>query len=153
MQARIDSLTLRIKQLIRMSEGLPDVEEIMAEINAKEAERASLRERLKSLGDGSNVLTIPDEKMSAFGSSVDKLVKLIKRNPDDSDCRRALHNVLWGVVVYPTPKKRPYDVAIYARVSALGNLELFPAVRPHERIVAEEGVKRFFGLDKSGTSI
>jgi site-specific DNA recombinase len=152
-QRKLDRVSLRIKQLVAMSADLSDVEEITAEIKAKEAERVALRERLRLLGQGSKVLTIPDATMSVFGKNVEKLVKLIRRNPDDSECRLALENLIDCVLVHPTPKKRPYELSLYARVSAVGNLELFPAVRTHEKIVAEEGVRKFYGLDNSGTSI
>lgn len=152
-QRQLDRLNLQIPRLVdALADGDLPLEEIKAKIRGKEAERAALRERLRLLGAGSNVLTLPDATMSAFGKSVETLVKLLRRNPDDPACRLALANIIDCVQVHPTPKKRPYELSLFARVSAIGNLDLFPAVRSHDKIIAEEGLRRNFGFDNAVTS-
>jgi len=153
-QRRHDRVTLEIARLVDALAD-PDMprDQIKEKLKGKEAERVALAEKLKLLSKGSNVRTLPEATMSAFGKSVETLVKLIHDTPDDPACRMALANLIGGVLVHPTPKKRPYDLSLYARVSAIGTLNLFPAVRSHEKIVAEEGVTKFFCSGKNETSI
>ena len=153
-QRRHDRVMLEIARLVDALAD-PDMprDQIKEKLKGKEAERVALAEKLRLLSKGSNVRTLPEATMSAFGKSVETLVKLIHDTPDDPACRMALANLIGGVLVHPTPKKRPYDLSLYARVSAIGTLNLFPAVRSHEKIVAEEGVTKFFCSGKNETSI
>lgn len=143
-QRQLDRLDLQISRLVEaISDGDLPVAEVKEKIKGKEIERVALRERLRLLGTGSNVTTLEPAAMSAFGKSIETLISLLRRNPDDPACRRAFGNIIDCVVIHPTPKKQPYDLALYARVSAIGNLDLFPKARPHDKILADEGVKFF----------
>ncbi|WP_166304210.1 recombinase family protein [Bradyrhizobium sp. 2S1] len=143
-QRDLDRLKLQISRLVdALGDGDLPAAEIKAKMKAKEAERVAIEERLRLLGKGSNVTSLPDATMAAFGKSVETLIDLLGRNPDDPACRAAFANLVDCVVVHPTPKKQPYDLALYARVSAIGNLKLFPEARSHEKMLADEGFAYF----------
>lgn len=151
-QRDLDRLNLQISRLVdAIAEGDLPVAEVKERIKAKEAERVAVQERLRLLGKGSNVTSLPQATMTAFGKSMETLIDLLRRNPDDPACRAAFANIIDCVVVHPTPKKQPYDLALYARVSAIGNLNLFPEARSHEKILADEGVTNI-GLGNAVTS-
>jgi site-specific DNA recombinase len=151
-QRKLDRLNLQIARLVEvLGDGDMPIAEVKEKIRAKEAERVALRERLRLLGEGSNVTPFPDKDMAVFGKNIDALIALLRRNPDDRACRVAFGNIIDCVVVHPTPKKAPYDLALYARVSAIGNLTLFPKPRSHEKILADEGVGQLFVTGNSVT--
>jgi site-specific DNA recombinase len=153
-QRRHDRVTLEIARLVDALAD-PDMprDQIKEKLKGKEAERVALVEKLKLLGKVSNVRTLPDATMSAFGKSIETLVTLLRNNPDDDGLRHAFGNIINSVLVHPTPKKRPYELSLYARVSAIGKVNLFPPVRSHEKIVAEEGVSKLSCIGKIETSI
>jgi site-specific DNA recombinase len=140
-QPDLERLKVQISRLVRAlgDSDLPE-DEIKAQMKIKEAQKAALSERLRLLGEGSNVTQILPAVMTAFGKDIETLIALLRRNPDDPRCRAALGNLIDCVVVHPTPKKQPYDLALYLRVSAIGNLKVFPKVRSHEKMLADEGV-------------
>ncbi|MCK1741384.1 recombinase family protein [Bradyrhizobium sp. 139] len=152
-QRQIDRLNVQIARLVDvLTEGDLPVPELKEKIKAKEAERVALKERQRLLGDANNVTGFPSACMAEFGKSIETLIALLKRNPDDPHCRLAMGNLIDCVLVHPTPKKAPYDLSLYCRVSAIGNLNLFPAQRSHDKIVAEEGVNPLFGTGHAVTS-
>jgi site-specific DNA recombinase len=152
-ERQLDRLNVQIARLVEvLTDGDMPVAEIKDKIKAKEAERVSLKERLRLLSDQGNVVSLQPAAMTAFGKSIETLMELLKRNSEDPRCRMAFGNIIDCVLVHPTPKKQPYDLSLYARVSAIGNLNLFPAERSHEKIVAEEGVNRLFTTGNAVTS-
>lgn len=153
-ERQIERLNVQIGRLVEvLTDGDLPVAEVKEKITAKEAERVSLKERLRLLADqNSNVVSLQPAAMTVFAKSIETLVALLERRIDDPRCRRAFANLVDCVLVHPTPKKMPYELSLYARVSAIGNLNLFPAGRSHEKIVAEEGVSPLFASGHPVTS-
>ena len=128
--------------------------EIMASLRAKEIERRGLEERIRLLGAESSVTTLHPHTLKAFGKNIETLHAKLKRNPDDPACRMALGNILDCVLVHPTTYDAPYEVSIFARLSAVLGIDLFPPPRSTQETVAAEGLKRTAtgGVDTSSTS-
>jgi hypothetical protein len=152
-QRQLDRLNVQIGRLVALIDDDTPIEEVKANIRAKEMERVALREKLRLLGSGSNVIELqPTSMLTDFARKVETLADLLRRNPEDAACRAALANVVDRVLVHPTPKKAPYDLSLYARLSAVRNVELFPRQRTDQEIIAEEGVTQLFVTGKSFTS-
>ena len=142
-QRKLDRLNLQIARLVSAIENTDaPVKELMDSIKAKEIERVGLQERIRLLGAETNVTVLQPTAMSAFGKSIETLAGLLRRNENDPACRLALSNIIDCVIVHPTPKKRPYELSMYARLSAIRGIELFPERRSHQQIVAAEGLSR-----------
>ena len=151
-QRQLDRLNLQISRLVdAIADGDMPLAEVKEKIKVKEAERVSLQERFRLLGSESNISALQPASMASFGKSVETLCDLLRRNPDDADCRMAFANVIDCVLVHPTPNKAPYDLSMFARVSAIHSLELFPKQRSHEKIVSEEGISRNAGSGNAVT--
>jgi hypothetical protein len=143
---------MQIKSLVRMLDD-PDADElpkeIFASLKAKEIERRGLEARAENLGVQTNVSAHP-AIAKVFAESIDKLHKMLKRNPDDPGCRMAFANLIDGVLVHPTGYDEKYEISMIARLAAIrGDINLFPKPRSNEEIVAAEGVPRV--LTQSGT--
>jgi len=50
--------------------------------------------------------------------------------------------IIDNISVHPTGKGMPYELGIYARLSAMRAVDLFPAQRSHQEIIAAEGLPR-----------
>jgi site-specific DNA recombinase len=122
------------------------IDEVVKSMQAKDVERRALTERLRAMGAASNVTTLHPAAMSSFSKSIVRLTSLLRQNPDDAECRLVLGNVIDSVMVHPTPKKRPYDISLYARMSAITGADIFHAPRSREEIVVAEGLPANFGL-------
>lgn len=152
-QRQLDRINIQIARLVDvLADGDLPVAEIKERIRGKEAERVALQERMRLLGAESKITTLAPALMSTFAKSVETLANLLRKNSLDPACRMAFANVIDTVLVHPTPKKAPYDLSMYARVSAVSSLNLFPAARPHEKIVSEEGVGSLAATVNSVTS-
>jgi hypothetical protein len=124
-----------------ISDSDQPVKELMGSIKAKEIERVALAERIRLLGAESNVATLHPHTITAFGKSIETLHAKLKRNADDPECRMAFGNIIDSIIVHPTGKGLPYEISLYARISAIIGVDLFPARRSHEEIVAAEGLR------------
>jgi hypothetical protein len=151
-QRQLDRLNVQIGRLVALIDDDTPIEEVKANIRAKEMERVALREKLRLLGAGSNVIELQPTSMTDFARKVETLADLLRRNPEDAACRAALANVVDRVLVHPTPKKAPYELSLYARLSAVRNVELFPRQRTDREIVAEEGGTQLFVTGNKVTS-
>jgi site-specific DNA recombinase len=54
----------------------------------------------------------------------------------------AFANVIDSVVVHPTAKGAAYEISLYARLSAITGVDLFPARRSFQEVLAAEGHPR-----------
>jgi site-specific DNA recombinase len=154
-QKQYDRLDMQIKKLVRVIEDEDDMpKELLASLKAKEIERKGLEERIRLLGAESNVATLHPHTIKAFGKSIETLHAKLRRNPNDPECRMAFGNIIDSIIVHPTAYDAPYDVSLYARLSAITGVDLFPAARSMKEIVAAEGLVRTDrgGLDTSSTS-
>jgi site-specific DNA recombinase len=151
-----DRLDIQIKKLVRVLEEEDDMpRELLASLKAKEIERKGLEERIRLLGAESSVTTLHPHTLQAFGKNIETLHAKLKRNPNDPECRMAFGNILDCVIVHPTAYDAPYDISLYARLSAvMGGVDLFPVSRSTQEIIAAEGLKRTAtgGVDTSSTS-
>jgi site-specific DNA recombinase len=142
-QKQFDRLNIQIARLVAAIEDSDQpVKELMASIKAKEIERVALAERIRLLGAESNVTTLHPHTITAFGKSIETLHAKLKRNADDPECRMAFGNIIDSIIVHPTDKGRPYEISLYARLSAIIGVDLFPPRRSHQEIVAAEGHPR-----------
>jgi site-specific DNA recombinase len=142
-QKQFDRLNIQIARLVAaISDSDQPVKELMGSIKAKEIERVALAERIRLLGAESNVATLHPHTITAFGKSIETLHAKLKRNADDPECRMAFGNIIDSIIVHPTGKGLPYEISLYARISAIIGVDLFPARRSHEEIVAAEGLSR-----------
>ncbi len=128
-QKQLDRINVQIAKLVRLvdqdqSDDIPA--ELVTSLKEKQIERRGLQERIRLLGAETNVTALHPPAVKAFGRSIEKLREMIERNPDDAACRMALANVLDSIVVHPTEFGKPYDVSLYARLSAvMGGVDLF----------------------------
>jgi site-specific DNA recombinase len=142
---QFDRLNIQIAKLVRMLDEEEDdlPRELLASLKAKEIERKGLEERIRLLGAESNVTTLHPNVIKAFGKNIETLYEKLKRNPDDPECRMAFGNIIDSIIVHPTGNAKPYDISLFARLSAvMGEFNLFPTPRSNEEIVAEEGLPR-----------
>lgn len=84
--------------------------------------------------------TLHPNVIKAFGKNIETLHAKLKRNPDDEDCRMAFGNIIDSIIVHPTERGQPYDISLYARLSAIMGVDLFPIARSTKEIVAREGL-------------
>jgi site-specific DNA recombinase len=151
-QRQLDRLNVQIARLVEaIGDGDAPVKELMETIKAKEIERVALQERVRLLGAETNVTALHQTTLIAFGKNVDILHAKLKENPKDPKCRLAFANVIDSVVVHPTGKGAPYEISLYARLSAITGLDLFPAGRSLKEVLEAEGHPRI-GLGGSISS-
>lgn len=142
-QKQYDRLDLQIKKLVRVLEEEDDMpKELLASLRAKEIERKGLEERIRLLGAESNVTVLHPHVITAFGKEIGTLQGLLKRNHDDPKCRIAFSNIIDSVIVHPTDNHAPYEISLYARLSAIMGVDLFPTPRSNKEIIAAEGLRR-----------
>jgi hypothetical protein len=141
---QFDRLNIQIAKLVRMLDDEDDMpRELLASLKAKEIERRGLEERIRLLGAESNVTTLHPNVIEAFGKNIETLYEKLKRNPDDPECRMAFGNIIDSIIVHPTGNAKPYDISLFARLSAvMGEFNLFPTPRSNEEIVEAEGIPR-----------
>ena len=149
LQNAYDRKSLQVKRL-SSAVALTDtpVEEIMEELRTADMERRAFKQRLDLLGAENNVRTLHSSVVTARGRDIDRLVRLLRDNPEDPDCKLALGNLFEGILVHPTPKKRPYDLSVMGFDDDSG---LFQAPRTHHEIIEAEGFSPKFGSDSADT--
>jgi site-specific DNA recombinase len=137
---QFDRLDLQIKKLVRALDDMDDIPpEVMASLKAKEIERRGLEERIRLLKAESNVTTLHPNSLKVFAKSIETLHAKLKRTPLDPECRMAFGNIVHSIIVRPTPHGADYDISIYARLSAIVGVDLFPRPRSNQEIVVAEG--------------
>jgi site-specific DNA recombinase len=89
--------------------------EFCKKIESKEAERASLAERLHQLGGpagSNNLLQFPiasPKFKDVYRKSVYEVPRAMTKKPDTPESRVAFRNLIDSIVVHPTAKRMPYD--------------------------------------------
>jgi site-specific DNA recombinase len=138
---KLAKLTLNIDRLVEaVTESDEPVPSLVAKLKEKEAERVGLTERLRLL-NAENVIALHPFAIETYKNSVDILHRsLLKgRNYGEAE-KQAFRNLIDRVVVHPTGARKPYEVSVYGRLSALIGVEAFPNMRTVEEIVAEEAI-------------
>jgi site-specific DNA recombinase len=145
-EKKFDRLTIKIAKLVRMTvdDDQDDVpEEVRDQLKAMHTERKGLATRIELIKAESNDTALHPQAIKAFAKSVETLATKLKRHPDDDECRIAFGNIIGSVVVHPTANGEPYDISLYARLSAImGGIDLFSAPRTTKEIVAAQGYPR-----------
>lgn len=144
-QRQLDRLNVQIAKLVRLvdeddGDDLP--RELLASLKEKQIERKGLEDRVRLLGAESNVTTLHPTALKAFGESVETLHAKLKRNPDDSECRIAFGNIIDSIIVHPTGFGAPYEISLYARLSAIMGFDPFstsenPVKQGSSRVLTE----------------
>jgi site-specific DNA recombinase len=144
-QKLFDRTSIQLKKLVRAmddDEGDEIPKSVMDLIRAKEIELKHLAERLKPL-EADNVTVLQPHALLAFGKSIETLHARLEIDRHDPECRMAFANLIGSVVVHPTGFGQPYDISLYARLSAMGSdFEVFPKSRSTQEIIAAEGFPR-----------
>ncbi|MGA9328521.1 MAG: recombinase family protein, partial [Bradyrhizobium sp.] len=139
-ERQISRLKVQINRLVDAIENSDrPVKELMASLQAKDAERVGLIERVRLL-DSSNVVTLHPQVIETYRQNVDKLHEALSAGTLDVEVVTAFRNLLDCVVVQPTGYRQPYVVDAYGRLSAIMGVNLFPTVRSGREILEEEGV-------------
>jgi hypothetical protein len=128
------------------------VKAMMERLNKLEAERATLAEKLRAIESEGNVITLHPAAIDKFASSIEALHDGLSQATDPAAVagyRAAFRNVFDRFVVHPTPKRHPYEVTPYARLSAIMGLELFPKLRSAQEMLAEQGVTMSFAATET----
>src|SRR5882724_2696605 len=142
-QKQLDRINIQIARLVAAIEDSDQpVKELMASIKTKEVERVALHERIRLLGADSNITVLHPQALTAFGKSIETLHAKLQRNVDDPACRLAFSNIIDSIIVHPTAKGEAYELSLYARLSAIRGIDLFPPQRSHQEIIAAEGLPR-----------
>jgi site-specific DNA recombinase len=142
-QKQLDRLNVQIARLVEaVADSDAPIKELMETIKTKEMERVALQERVRLLGAETNVTVLHPTVLKAFGKNVETLHTMLKKNPKDPDCRMAFANVIDSVVVHRTAKGAAYEISLYARLSAITGVDLFPVRRSFEEVLAAEGLPR-----------
>jgi len=139
-EKQISRLNVQINRLVDAIENSDKpVQELMASLQAKDAERVGLIERVRLL-DSSNVVTLHPQVIETYRQNVDKLHEALCADTLDVEVVTAFRNLLDCIVVQPTGYRQPYVVDAYGRLSAIMGVNLFPTVRSGQEILQEEGV-------------
>src|SRR3984957_20555914 len=139
-EKQISRLNVQISRLVDAIENSDKpVQELMASLQAKDAERVGLIERVRLL-NSSNVVTLHPQVIETYRQNVDKLHEALSAETLDVDVVTAFRNLLDCIVVQPTGYRQPYVVDAYGRLSAIMGVNLFPTVRSGRQILEEEGV-------------
>ena len=132
-------------QIARLVGAIADrnapVKELMETIKAKEIERVALQDRVRLLG-ADNVAILHPTALVAFGKNVETLHAKLKKDPRDPECGLAFANVIDSVIVHPTAKAAPYEISLYARLTAITSVDLFPVRTSVEEVLAAEAFSR-----------
>jgi site-specific DNA recombinase len=140
-EKQISRLTVQITRIVDAIENSDKpVKELMVSLEAKEAERVGLIERVRLLGS-TNVITLHPQVIDTYRQNVEKLHEALTAETVDPEVASAFRNLLDCIVVQPTGYRQPYVVDAYGRLSAIMGVNLFPTARSGQEILAEEGVK------------
>jgi hypothetical protein len=145
-ERKLNSLNLEIARLVDATMKLDNPPaEFYKKIDVKEAERASLDERLRQLGgtaETDNLVPFPisPKFREVYRLSVQQVHRAITQNSGAPETRVAFRNLLDHVVVHETGRRAPYEFTPYARIAALQGLNLFPDRRTSKDVIAAEGL-------------
>ena len=140
-EKKLAKLTLNIDRIVSaISDTDEPVKALVDKLKKLEAERVGLTERLRLL-NAENVIALHPSSIETYKNSVDILHRaLLKgRNYGEAE-KQAFRNLIDRVVVHPTGARKPYEVSVYGRLSALMGVEAFPNMRTVAEIVAEEAI-------------
>jgi site-specific DNA recombinase len=139
-EKQIGRLTVQIVRLVDAIENSDQpIRELVASLEAKEAERVGLIERVRLL-QSTNVVSLHPQVIDTYRQNVEQLHRALTNDSVDPEVVTAFRNLLECIVVEPTEYRKPYVVRAYGRLSAIMGVTLFPTARSGEEIVADEGL-------------
>jgi hypothetical protein len=113
----------------------------MTKLNSLESQRATLTERLRLIEAESNVVRLHPNAIKTYCRNMEKLHAALtsggKLTPEN---RAAFRTVFDTIIVHETAKWKPYQFTPYARIASILGIDMMPAKRPAEQILAESGV-------------
>jgi hypothetical protein len=113
---------------------------LLKELQVKEAQLASAKERLR-LGEAeTNVVTIHPNIAGTIRAKFEELATALLNDPNDPVARATFRGVMDSFIVHPTPKRAPYEVSPVTKIDVLLGVNLFPKVRTTDEILREQGV-------------
>jgi site-specific DNA recombinase len=152
-ERKLNALNLQIERLADTAANLAKVpQEFYKKIDEKEAERASLNERLRLLGSpADNVVLLHPKFKDVYRASVLKVHTMLTDNPDAAETRAAFRDLIDSIIVHPTAKRMPYEITPYARLAALMGQNLFPEKRSTKEVFAAQGLTYFDNVMSANT--
>ena len=142
-EKKVNKLTVQISRLVdAIADSDTPVKELVASMEAKEAERVGLVERLRLLQSTNmgNVIDLHPAAIDRYRETIEELHAKLSTDTIDPDVAIAFRNIMDSIVVQPTGYRQPYVVDAYGRLSAIMGVKLFPQTRSTEEIFANEGV-------------
>jgi site-specific DNA recombinase len=139
--ANIEAAKLRLVDALEKGSIAVDV--IVQRLNALEAERAGLAERVRlGNGDPANLTILHPKARERFIEGIKILKVAIRADKITPAARVAFGNVIEAVQVHPVAKFAPYEINVHVRNDALiGGLDLFPKTEPVREIIKARGGK------------
>jgi hypothetical protein len=132
-------LTVQIDRLVTAIEDTDaPLPALVASLTAKDAERTKLAEHIRMLS-ASNVLAVHPQAVERYQVNVKQLHKAVSKDPNNIENRTILRSMVERIVVNPTLRGVDYDFAVYGRLAAILDVELFSTMRSKAEILAEEG--------------
>ncbi len=116
----------RLSYAIANSRRKPD--ELVKRIDECDAERETVEERLRLLGNGGeNVIPFDHPRFGdRYRLEAKRLVTALKTNPKAIETRVAFRNLVDCIIVHPVRKRMPYEYTPYMNAAALFSMQLFP---------------------------
>src|SRR3981189_1862441 len=116
----------RLSYAIANSRRKPD--ELVKRIDECDAERETVEERLRLLGNGGeNVIPFDHPRFGdRYRLEAKRLVTALKTNPKAIETRVAFRNLVDCIIVHPVRKRMPYEYTPYKNAAALFSMQLFP---------------------------
>ncbi|WP_235999967.1 hypothetical protein [Bradyrhizobium uaiense] len=126
----------RLSYAIANSRRKPD--ELLKRIDECDAERETVEERLRLLGNGDeNVIPFDHPKFGdRYRSEAKKLVTALKINLKAIETRIAFRSLVERIIVHPVRKRMPYEYTPYLNAAALFSMKLFPENRHKTRKIS-----------------
>jgi site-specific DNA recombinase len=139
-EKKLNRITIAIERLVAaITDSDQPVGEIMDKIKPLEAERVGLRERLRLLKSATLVSMHPNV-IETYKANVTEFHEALIGGKRGVQATAAFRNLVDSIVVHETAERAEYEVSVYGRLAAVMGIDLFPAMRSSEEILAEEGV-------------
>jgi site-specific DNA recombinase len=140
----LNRVTVQIDRYVTaIGESNQPVKPMVERLNKLEAERAALAEKVRLIESEGNLITLHPAAIDKFASSIEAMHDGLQQVGDPAAVARyraAFRNVFERFLVHPTPKRHPYEVTPYARLSAIMGIDLFPKLRTPEEMLREQGL-------------
>lgn len=141
---QIEAATMRLVNFLEKGTMAEDI--IASRLQELEVERSALLERERIAREAVDDVDLRSTALQSYRRYIMTIEEDLA-NGDLPGTRENLRHLIDHVDVRPTPKRAPYEVAIYGRLSALLGINLNPPRRSPQEIVAEHGSDCRFSSD------